>query len=404
MRRQNVNRALLALLVLGGAGAIWWALRPQPIDVDVATVAAGPFEVLVEEDGVTRIRDVYTVSAPVAGALQRPPRRVGDEVRANETILAVIEPSAPGFLDLRTERVSEAALEAARAGVRLAEAQLRQAEAERAFAEADLARAFELSRREAISSRALDQARLAAQTAATSVASAEATLEVRRRELASAEATLIQPGAVAQTGASCCINVLSPVDGRVLRVHVDSEQVVQAGTSLIEVGDPRDLEVVVDLLSRDAVRITPGAEARIEGWGGETALAARVARVEPTAITRVSALGIEEQRVRAVLAFEGDLADGGRLGHNFRVVVRIVAWRADDVVAAPVGALFRQGDEWAVFVVEEGRAALRPIRIGERNNRYVRVVGGLSAGERIVLHPGDAIIDGAAVAEREGAL
>lgn len=403
MSRRLLNRALLALLVLGAGAAVWWALRPQPVEVDVATIASGPFEVLVEEDGVTRIRDVYTVSAPVGGALQRTPRRVGDEVRANETILAVIEPSAPGFLDLRSERVGEAALEAARAAVSLAEAQLRQTQAEQTFAEADLARAMELSRREAISARSLDQARLAAQTAATAVASAEAALEVRRRELASAEATLIQPGVVAQTGASCCVNVLSPVDGRVLRVHVDSAQVVPAGAPLIEVGDPRDLEVVVDLLSRDAVRVAPGAEARIEGWGGEESLAARVARVEPTAVTKVSALGIEEQRVRAVLAFEGERADSGRLGHNFRVVARIVAWRGDDVVAVPIGALFRHGEAWAVFVVEDGRARLRRVEIGERNNRDAQVLTGLSAGDRIVLHPGDAVVEGAPLADRRGA-
>ncbi|MCG6122104.1 MAG: HlyD family efflux transporter periplasmic adaptor subunit [Microvirga sp.] len=400
MTRRWLNRALLALLVIAGSGGVWWAMRAPPVEVDLATVAAGPFEVLVEEDGVTRIRDIYTVSAPVAGAVQRTPRRVGDKVRADETVLAVIEPSAPGFLDLRTERVSEAALEAARAAVGLAEAQLRQAEAQRVFAERDLARALELSRRETISGRALDQARLAAQTAATSVASAQASLEVRRRELASAEATLIQPGGAGQVAASCCINVLSPVDGRVLRVHVDSERVVQAGTPLMDVGDPRDLEVVVDLLSRDAVRIAPGAEARIEGWGGETALTARVASVEPTATTRVSALGIEEQRVRTALAFEGDLPDGERLGHNFRVVVRIVAWRVEDVLAAPVGALFRNGEDWAVFVAVEGRAALRRIRVGERNNLYVHVLDGLAAGERIVLHPGDGIVDGAPIAER----
>lgn len=400
MSRRLLNRALLGLFVLGAGAAIWWALRPQPVEVDVATIAAGPFEVLVEEDGVTRIRDVFTVSAPVAGALQRPPRRVGDEVRADETILAVIEPSAPGFLDLRSERVGEAALEAARAAVSLGEAQLRQAQAEQAFAESDLARAIELSRREAISARSLDQARLAAQTAATAVASAEAALEVRRRELASAQATLIQPGAVTRTAASCCINVRSPVDGRVLRVHVDSAQVVPAGAPLVEVGDPGDLEVVVDLLSRDAVRVAPGAEARIEGWGGEASLAARVARMEPTAVTKVSALGIEEQRVRAVLAFEGDRADGGRLGHNFRVVTRIVAWRGDDIVAVPLGALFRRGDSWAAFVVEDGRARLRRVEIGERNNQRAQVLAGLAAGDRIVLHPGDGVADGVPVAER----
>lgn len=400
MPRRVLNRLLLAIAALAGVGAVYWALRAPPVEVDLATVEAGLFEIFVEDDGVTRIRDVYTVSAPVAGALRRSPRRVGDEVRANETILAVIEPSAPGFLDLRAERVSEAALEAARAAVALAEAQVRQAQAQQAFADADLARAMELSRREAISGRALDQARLAAETAATAVASALAALEVRRRELASAKATLIQPGSADERTSDCCVNVLSPIDGRVLRIHVDSAQVVPAGAPLIEVGDPRDLEIVVDLLSRDAVRIAPGAKARIERWGGEGALPAVVDSIEPTATTRVSALGIEEQRVRVILSLEGDLPANASLGHNFGVFARIAVMSEENVSTVPLGALFRLGGDWAAFVAVDGVARTRRILVGERNNQQMRIVDGLNIGDRVVLHPGDKVFEGAAIRER----
>ncbi len=394
------KRFVVFVIVLIAVAATAWALRPQPILVDLATIAPGAMEVSVEDEATTRIREVYTVSAPVAGTMQRTPRRVGDTVAAEETILAVIEPTAPGFLDIRTQRVSEAALEAARAGVDLAETQVRQAEAQLQFARNDLRRAMELARRETISERALDQAQYDVATAESALASAKATLEVRRRELASAEASLIQPGSPSTRSATCCINVMAPIDGQVLRVLVESEQVVQAGAPLIEIGNPAELEIVVDLLSRDAVRVEPGATARITGWGGGEDFAARVVRVEPTAFTKVSALGIEEQRVRTILEFTGESDALARLGHNYRVVARIAVWRGEDVLTVPLGALFREGDSWAVFVLEDGQARLRRIAIGERTMREAQVLDGLEAGEQVVLHPSDRILDGSSIASR----
>ena len=192
----------------------------------------------------------------------------------------------------------------------------------------------------------------------------------------------------------------APVSGRVLKLIAESEQVVPAGSPLVEIGDPRDLEIVVDLLSRDAVRVEPGQTARIESWGGEPMLAAKVRRVEPTAYTKVSALGIEEQRVKVVLDFVDPPEKWARLGHVFRVVARIVVWRGENVVTVPIGALFRSGESWAVFTVADGRAKLKRIDIGERNQRFARVVSGLAEGEKVILHPSDSVRDGVRADQR----
>lgn len=396
-----MKRLITAVVVLALVAATAWALWPRPIPADLAVIGTGPLAVTVEDEGIARIEAVYTVSAPMAGTLQRSPRHVGDAVVAGETLLAVIEPMAPAFLDIRSQRVAEAAVEAAQSAVSLADAQVTQAAAELDFAESDLARAQELSRREAISARELDRARLAVRTAQSALASAEASRDVRVRELESARANLIQPGTEAEAPRACCLQVRSPVSGQVLEVIVESEQVVQAGAPLVSVGDPKRLEIVVDLLSRDAVRVVPGARAIVDDWGGADTLEARVVRVEPTAFTKVSALGIEEQRVRVVLALLEPEKAAGRLGHRYRVVARIVVWEENDVVQAPLGALFRESGEWAVFVVEDGVARVRRVRLGERTMRSAQVLDGLAPGETVILHAGDRIVDGASIVARE---
>jgi HlyD family secretion protein len=215
---------------------------------------------------------------------------------------------------------------------------------------------------------------------------------------------LIQPGDVNRdaSSANCCIQVYSPVDGRVLKIIAESEQVVQAGAPLLEIGDPHDLEIVVDFLSRDAMRIKPGDTARIESWGGDTILAAKVRRIEPTGFTKVSALGIEEQRVKVILDFAGPPSEWQQLGHGYRVIARVVIWHSADALQVPLGALFRAGDNWAVFVVADGRAERRLVDIGERNLHAARVLKGLQAGDRVVLHPSDRVHDGVRVEPRIG--
>jgi HlyD family secretion protein len=396
------RRIIAALIGLGVVALVVWALLPQPVPVDMAAIKHGPLEVTVEDEGITRIREVYTVSAPIGGKMLRSPREVGDVVVANKTLVAEIEPTEPTFLDVRSQRVNQAAVHAALAAVDLAQAQIKQAKSQLEFAKNDLGRAERLAVSKTISDRALEKAKLDVISAEAAVASSVATLEVRRRELESAKAHLIQPGEVnADTrSASCCIQVHSPINGVVLKIVAESEQVVQPGTPLVDIGDPQDLEIAVDFLSRDAVRIKPGAPARIESWGGDEMLAARVKRIEPTGFTKVSALGIEEQRVKVILEFTGPESEWRRLGHGYRVIARVVVWHSDDVLQVPLGALFREGENWAVFVVADGRARRRLVKIAERNLHAAHVVDGLKAGEQVVLHPSDRVHDGVRVEPR----
>jgi HlyD family secretion protein len=275
--------------------------------------------------------------------------------------------------------------------VDLARAQLAQAEAAQEFAASEAARSRALFDRATLSRRVLENAILAERTAVSAVASARANLAVRERELESASAVLADGDA---TGAeACCIDIVTPVSGRILRVATEDEQVVQPGVPILEIGNSDNLQVEVDLLSRDAVRVTAGAEATITGWGGPD-LPARVERIEPAAVTKVSALGIEEQRVSVILSLAGSTADRQALGHGFRVLARIRVWEGRDIPVIPVGALFRDGADWACFVLAQGRADLRRIRIGQRNEDVAQVLDGLREGETVVLHPSDAVAAG----------
>jgi HlyD family secretion protein len=286
------QRLPLAAIVLAVIAAGVWALWPQPVPVDVAVVARGPMEVTVEDEGVTRVRDVYTISSPLLGKLQRPRLRVGDAVALGRTVVASIEPVDPSFLDLRSLQVQESAIEAARAAVDLADAQTRQARAQADFARSELQRTRTLLARQATTERALDQAQLNLATAEAALASAVANLDLRRHEFEQAEALRLQPGEGAPRRTQCCVEVRAPASGRVLRLAVESAQVVQPGQALLEIGDTDDIEIAVDLVSRDAVRVAQGASARIENWGGDGALRAHVVRVDPSGFTKVSALGI----------------------------------------------------------------------------------------------------------------
>ncbi len=399
-----IKRFLLAALVLVIVGGLVFALRPLPIPVDTAAVESGPMEVTVDEEGVTRIREVYMVSAPVAGKVLRSPREVGDKVIAGKTMVAIIQPGDPSFLDARTRRELRAAVAAATAAVSLADAQVLRAKSELVFAEAELNRAVQLRETQTISAQALEKARLDVETGKAAVASEQATLEFRRRELESAEARLMGPESVQahpDDADDCCVRVTAPVDGRVLKIIHESEQRVGAGQPLLELGDPRDLEIVAELLSTDAVKIEEGAEAYIVNWGGGETLNARVTRVEPAGFEKVSALGIEEQRVNTILELTDSPAKWAQLGHDYRVFVRIVTWSSAEALQVPISALFRQGADWAVFVSNDNQAVLRVVQIGHRNTLVAEVVGGLEASERVVLHPSDRIADGVEVTERE---
>lgn len=389
-----MRRILLLLAAAAVVGLGIWAFLPRPVPVEIASVERRNIEVSVEEEGKARIREVFTVSATTAGKLQRISLHAGDQVTAGQTVVALIGPAAPTLLDARAEAVAEANVAAAAAAVDLAAAQLDQAEARLEFLTAEASRAEALFEKSAISKRLLDSAMLDQRTGQATVDSARANLFVRKQELESARAVLT-PG-TPTPAQDCCTSLVSPVSGRVLRVLTENEQVVQSGTPILEVGNPGDLEVVVELLSRDAVRIGDGAEAEITGWGGSP-IRARVQRVGPSAKTVISALGIEEQRVEVILSLQGDPKDWSRLGDGFRVIARILLWRGEDVLSIPVGALFRDGPDWAAFVVRDGRARLQTITLGERNENFAQVLDGLSAGDQVIVHPSDRISDGIAV-------
>lgn len=388
MRRLIPIAAVLAVLAF-----LVWAFLPRAVEVELADVVPRPLEVVVEEEGEARIREVFTVSATIAGKLQRIGLHAGDEVSEGEPV-ASIGPAAPVLLDSRARAVAEAAAAAAQAATELARAQLAQAEASRDFAQGEANRAVALFQKGAMSARAHDTAIREQRTAEAAVASAVANLAVREKELESALA-MLRPDAPGN-GSSCCVDILAPVSGKVLRVLTESEQVVQPGTPILELGDPGNLEIVVELLSRDAVRVAEGAAATVSGWGGPS-VAAQVERVEPSAVTRVSALGIDEQRVTVVLRLTGAPDAWQGLGHGFRVIARIALWREEGVLTIPVGALFRDGPDWATYVVRDRRAEVQRIVLGERNEDYAQVLEGLAAGDRVILHPSDQVVPGVSV-------
>ncbi len=391
---------LSALLAAG----LVYAFLPQPIPVDLGKVTTGPMQVTVDDEGKTRVREIYTVSAPLPGRAMRITHKVGDPVVGGETVLATIEPGDPAFLDARSRTKADAEAKAAVAALDLARAEQDRAQAELDFALAELSRAKQLAARRTISESALDRAVLEAKTRRAALGTAQAATKVRSYELEIARASLIEAGEGLPDNAApsgCCVPVRAPVHGRILRILHKSAGIVSAGDPLIEIGDPEDIEVIVDLLSSDAVRVVPGAAVLIEAWGGGQTLHGTVQRIEPTGFTKVSALGIEEQRVNTVIEFVGKSAQWRKLGHGFRVQLRIVVWQKDDAVRVPVGSLFRNGGDWAVFTVEDGIASQRNIRIGQRNAEYAEILEGISNGDAVIRHPSDRIADGVTVVSRD---
>ncbi|MFP1631784.1 efflux RND transporter periplasmic adaptor subunit [Zhengella sp. ZM62] len=391
------NAVILAVLAALGAG-FWWAFKPRPVPADMETVARGPMTVTVEEDGETRVREIYRISAPVAGNVGRSLLEVGDPVVAGQTVVATINPVTPPIIDERTRAEARARVEAARAAVTVAEAQAESARAALDLATSEQDRAMRLARQGTISESRLESARIDVDVKKAAVQSAEAQVVLRKSELASARAALIQPGdeVMKEPDDNCCYRVRSPADGVILSLAVKSEQVVQAGMELATVGDPSKLEVVAELLSSDATRLKPGVRATIRGWGGDP-VPATLRRVDPAGFTKVSALGIEEKRVNAVLDLD---RPEPALGHGFRVRVALETWSEPDVLAVPIAALFRTGGDWTVFVVEEGRAVVRKVELGQMNDEKAQVLSGLQAGDTVIVYPGDQVADGVLVEPR----
>jgi len=397
--RRLVLWGVLALALLAGLA---YAFRPQPVPVDLVRVERGPMLETVDEEGETRVRDVFVLSAPVGGRLRRIELDVGDEVISDQTVVAQIEPADPGFLDVRSESEAQAAVQAAESALELARAELDEAEAELEFALAEHKRAHQLIPGETISQRALDEAERAFKTRRAAVATTLARLRMREFELEQARARLMSPIETQTLHGKCeCVPITAPVGGRILRLLRESEGVIQAGDPLVEIGDPRDLEIVADLLSAEAVRVEPGQKVIIDEWGGGAPLAGVVRRIEPYGFTKVSALGIEEQRVNVIMDFADPPARWQRLGHGYRVEVRIVLWEGAEVLKVPLTALFRDGIQWALFVAEAGRARRRHVELGHRNDLETEITRGVEAGAQVVLHPSDRIADDTLIAPRD---
>lgn len=397
-RTRIVLWASLCVLLVG---ALAWAFLPRPVPVDLAEARRGLLRVTVDEEGQTRVRDVFVLSAPVAGRAKRVDLDVGEPVTAAETVVVEIEPIDPTLLDARTEIEGEAAIRAAEAALEFARSEVARAEAELEFARTELERQSRLREQGIVAERALDSAQREYRTRRAALDTARAALQERSFDLDRARARLVPPLEAEDPHGYCeCIPIHAPVSGRVLAVLHESAGVVSAGEPLVEIGDPTDLEIVVDLLSADAVRVEEGQRVIVEEWGGEHPLEGRVRRVEPLGFTKVSALGIEEQRVNVIVDLESPREEWQRLGHGYRVEVRIVLWEQGDVLALPLSAFFRQDDGWAVFVVEDGVARARPVERGRETKLEAEVVSGLSAGETVVLYPNDRVADGVSVVAR----
>lgn len=393
--------ALAAAAFLIAAG-FFFAMRTKPVPVDAGTVTRGALIVTVDEEGKTAIKNIFAVASPIAGKVLRSPVKTGDVVEKGKSIVALIQPPPPALIDVRSKAELESAAQSAAASLSLAEAELAQSNADLHFAQADLTRARELSKRAVASERTLQKAEIEVETKTAAVARANANVALRKRELESAQVRLLTPDqsfVERLVEIACCFEVKSPESGRVLKVIAESEAIVQSGAPLVEIGNPQDLEVSVELLSSDAVRVERGAKAVLDGWGGP-ALPAHVTKVYPSGFTKISALGIEEQRVKVLLDFDGAKDERARLGHDFKVFVRIEVYQNPEALRVPLAALFRRGESWGVFVIEDGVARERRIEIGERNPAYAEVHSGLKEGEHIVLHPSDQVSDGARVAER----
>lgn len=414
---QWLRRLVLAAIALVVGGMVVMAMLPKPVGVDLAEVERGPLQVTVDEDGQTRIKERYVVSTPLSGRLLRIGLDVGDPVQTGETILARIQPTDPELLDSRAAAQAEARVKAAEARLAQSVPQLEKAQATLDYAETEVGRIRGLRERGAATPAQVDEKELALRTATQEFKAAKFAQEIAQFELELERAALLRTqgdsestettsGDTDSTQAASSSRgadgngqflIKAPISGRVLKLFQESATIATPGMQLVELGDPLDLEVVVDVLSSDAVRIRPGAKALLDQWGGEEPLPATVRLVEPSGFTKISALGVEEQRVNVILDLDVPPEKRESLGDSFRVEARIVVWEEPEVVKVPTSSLFREQGDWAVFVVDDGHARLRRIEVGRQNGLEAQVLAGLEPGERIITHPSDKVADGVEV-------
>ncbi len=376
MTPSPLTRALPYILGAGLLVALGFGLRPKPAPVETALAAPGSLRATVCEEGKTRIRQRYVVSSPVTGQLRRVPFKPGATVTAGD-VVAVIEPMAASPLDTRSRALAEARRDSA-------VATLEKTRASYALAANELNRMARMLSEKTVSPQDFESVQMRETTASREVVAAEGALRAAVAELA-----VVGPDTVPSL-----IEVRAPTVGRVLHVFQESERPVTAGTPLLDVGDPADLEVVIELLSRDGAALAAGARVELEQWGGPQPLAARVRLVEPAAFTKISALGVEEQRVNVVADIITPVAERAALGDNFRVEARVIVWETENTLKVPVSALFRHGNESAAYVVRGGKAVIVPVVVGRSSGSEVQILKGLTAGDEVILYPGDRISDG----------
>ena len=385
-------------------GMLVYAFMPEVVKVDMVTVKKGNLLVTLDGEGKTRIHDIYRVSTPVDGRITRIESEAGDRVKAGETVIANMYPANPQFLDKRSEIQAQADVEGARAALSLANARVKQVQAQLEFDLSELKRTEELYKKNSVSQAGLERAQLSLKTLKAELETAKSNQQVMLARLEAAKVRLLQPESKElvneQRNANCNICIRSPVDGRVLRILHKSESIVPVGTPLVEIGDPTDLEVIIEMLSTNAVKVKVGDDALIKRWGGNQDVKARVKLIEPSGFTKISALGVEEQRVNVVLSFTDPIEKWSSLGDAFRVEAAIIIDRADGSIKIPLSALFRQEEKWSVFKVVDGTATIQKVTVGRKNDRFAEIIGGLEVGEQIIVHPSNSVSDGVGVVKR----
>ena len=392
-------RVLIGLIAAVIIIAVFFALRTPPLDVDVAEAVEAPLLVTIDDEGETRVRDIYVVAAPISGELQRVDLEAGDPVVAGQTVVARIMPAQPDFLNSRNEAEVRAQIKALEASVQSSAARIGQAEADRKLAEANFSRVDALYERGFATRTAHDAARAARDSSAARLTEARGAMNAARFELRAARARLIAPSSSKTSGSALAVR--SPESGSVLRVVQESQATVAVGTPIMELGDPSDIEIVSDLLSSDAVKIKPGSAVLIDNWGGDKPLKGKVKLIEPFGFTKISALGVEEQRVNVIIDFVDRRIARERLGHGYRVIVRVVEWSGDKVLQVPISGLFRDKGQWSVFIMRGGEAHLVPVAVGRMNDERAQITKGLEAGDEVILHPSEKIEDGRSVRLRD---
>lgn len=389
------------LLVVAGAivAAIVMAFQPKPIGVDLADVSRGSLRVTIDEDGETRIKERYEVTSPLAGRMSRVDLKAGDPVEAGRTLLTLIEPVDPSLLDVRARTEAEKRVREAETLREQAQSNLKAAEVRYATARSDLAR-MQMAP-VGVSAQEMENAQSRERLAAEDVRSANVGIKVAEARVELTQAALLRtrPRSPGDPDPEH-LEIRAPVSGKIFRVFQESAAVVTPGHKILELGDPTDLECWIDALSADAVKILPGAKVSLEHWGGEKPLEGRVRLVQPSGFKKISALGVEEQRVWVVVDIVDPKESRHTLGDAFRVEARIVIWEEADVLKVPSSALFREGEGWAVYVATGTKAIRRSVQIGRNNGLEAQVLGGLDEGDRVVLHPSDKIYDGVMIAPR----